>query len=421
MAAKFSRRRVLKHSVFMSATAAACDSVCGQQDAAEAIDGTSPQPQDRCLTPAEDFYTVARGNPKPHLLTGNELVSARMTRESWRLEITVDESLDEPIVKQNATAEKQLSISNGTAIDFDTLLSLERKSSVKLIKAIQCLNIPTPLGQGLWEGIALRDVLKLCGKTKNIRRIYYWGFHNNDPTQRFQSSLSYTQAVDHAPNDPPVFLAYKLHGKPISPLRGGPVRMIVPWAYGFKSIKWLQNIVLSNDPRANDTYSNQNNDPDSPIKTAAYLNKPNIKFEHGVPISLSGIAISGLSDLKKVQFSIRRVEPNFSQLDYDHPEIQNGRWEDCEVSAPPSNWKPILPTDISSSDIFGFDKTSGKPMQWPMRYGMANWKVILKKLDRGSYEFRVRTIDRNGFAQPDPRPLAKSGRNAMPVHQFQVV
>ena len=421
MAAKFSRRRVLKHSVFMSATAAACDSVCGQQDAADAVDGTSPQPQDRCLTPAEDFYTVARGNPKPHSLTGNELVAARMTRESWRLEITVDGSLDAPIVKQKATAEKLMTIADGTAIDFDSLLSLEGKSSIKLIKAIQCLNIPTPLGQGLWEGVALRDVLKLCGKIKNVRRIYYWGFHNNDPKQRFQSSLSYTQAVDNAPNDPPVFLALKLNGKPISPLRGGPVRMIVPWAYGFKSIKWLQNIVLSNDPRANDTYSNQNNDPDSPIKTAAYLNKPNNRFKHGDQILFSGIVISGLSDLEKVQYFIRCIDSISPQLDHDHPEIQNGRWEDCEVSAPPSNWKPILPTDVSSSNIFGFDRSSGKPNQWPMRYGMANWKAILKNLERGNYEFRVRTVDRNGFGQPNPRPLAKSGRNAMPVHRFQVV
>ena len=29
----------------------------------------------------------------------------------------------------------------------------------------------------------------------------------------------------------------------------------------------------------------------------------------------------------------------------------------------------------------------------------------------GAYEFRVRTVDLNGFAQPEPRPYPKSGRN----------
>ena len=37
--------------------------------------------------------------------------------------------------------------------------------------------------------------------------------------------------------------------------------MIVPWAHGFKSIKWLQKIVLTNGYDANDTYAEQNNDP----------------------------------------------------------------------------------------------------------------------------------------------------------------
>ena len=31
--------------------------------------------------------------------------------------------------------------------------------------------------------------------------------------------------------------------------------MIVPWAHGFKSIKWLQHIMLTNDYQANDTYA----------------------------------------------------------------------------------------------------------------------------------------------------------------------
>jgi hypothetical protein len=29
----------------------------------------------------------------------------------------------------------------------------------------------------------LREVLKLVGKVNNVRRVYYWGFHNNDPAQ----------------------------------------------------------------------------------------------------------------------------------------------------------------------------------------------------------------------------------------------
>ena len=49
---------------------------------------------------------------------------------------------------------------------------------------VQCLNIAQPLGQGLWEGVRSARSWKLVGRI-NIRRVYYWGFHNNDPKQLF--------------------------------------------------------------------------------------------------------------------------------------------------------------------------------------------------------------------------------------------
>ena len=70
---------------------------------------------------------------------------------------------------------------------------------------------------------------------------YYWGFHNNDPKQMFRSSLAINQVLDTPPGELPPFVAYRLNGGPIPLERGGPVRMVVPWAHGFKSIKWLQH------------------------------------------------------------------------------------------------------------------------------------------------------------------------------------
>ena len=75
--------------------------------------------------------------------------------------------------------------------------------------------------------------------------------------------------METAPGELPPFLAYRLNGEPIPLKRGGPVRMLVPDAYGFKSVKWLKRVVLSNGPFANDTYAGQNNDIDSTMKTFA--------------------------------------------------------------------------------------------------------------------------------------------------------
>src|SRR6185295_15053155 len=107
--------------------------------------------------------------------------------------------------------------------DLPALLELGKKHEVKFLKAMHCLNIDTPLGQGLWSGVPLRIILRECGKTSNVRRIYFWGFHNNDPKQIFQSSVSYTEAFETPPGELPVFVAYRLNNEPIPLIRGGPV------------------------------------------------------------------------------------------------------------------------------------------------------------------------------------------------------
>lgn len=362
------------------------------------------------LTPASQFRDVSRGNPKPHTLKGETLVQARLTPETWRLEIVTDDAAD-PSIKDRPGIGKSLTIADGTALDLPALMELGRKHEVKFIKAMQCLNIPAPLGQGLWAGVPLREVLRLCGTMRNVRRIYYWGFHNNDPKQIFQSSLSYTEAMETAPGELPAFIAYRLNGEPLSLERGGPVRMVVPWAHGFKSIKWLQRIVLTNDYRANDTYALQNNDPESHLKTAAYMDKPPAKMPSANPVRLSGLVISGLSGLQQVEYALTR----------DGANSDDERWVNCELEAPPSDWSTVLPDGVTSRQVLGFNAKTGRPMSWPLRYGMVSWSANLGKLPPGKYAVRARAVDANGFAQPEPRPIQKAGKNALEVHEFEVV
>ena len=83
------------------------------------------------------------------------------------------------------------------------------------------------------------------------------------------------------------------------------MRIVVPEAYGFKSIKWLSHVVLTNLPHANDTYADGNNDVDSPLKTfAATLSVPR-KIKAGQPIPITGYAQVGICGLSKVQVWIQ--------------------------------------------------------------------------------------------------------------------
>ncbi|MGH7223313.1 MAG: hypothetical protein ACRELF_08800, partial [Gemmataceae bacterium] len=123
----------------------------------------------KLLTDAEAFRDVSRGNPKPFTLKGKALEKARLTPSTWRLEI---------IGEGSAKLQRPRRLEDNTAINLSMLEDLGKRHGVKFLKAMQCLNIAQPLGQGLWQGVPLREVLKLAGKTRGARRIFWWGFHN---------------------------------------------------------------------------------------------------------------------------------------------------------------------------------------------------------------------------------------------------
>ena len=361
------------------------------------------EPGRKFLTPATKFEDVSRGNPVPHSLTGQALVDAKLTPETWQLDVV---------------AEDKATIAKPLALSFGDLVALGKTKAVRYLKAMQCNNIPQPLGQGLWEGVLLRDVLALGGAIDEARRLFYWGFHNNDPKQIFRSSLAMNQVLDAAPGDLPPFLAYKLNGEAIPLVRGGPVRMVVPWAHGFKSVKWLQKIVLTNKYDANDTYAIAGNDPESYHKTAAYFDSVKAeKFPAGKAIKIQGTAMVGLPGLERVEYWLRA--DTGAKLSPTDPAWKTAEWKPATIAPPPKDWSAELPAGYAPKSIWGFGP-EGQPKEWPMRYSVAFWSVKLDDLKPGKYELRVRSVDKNGFAQPEPRDGKRSGKNQVPVKPFTV-
>jgi DMSO/TMAO reductase YedYZ molybdopterin-dependent catalytic subunit len=360
--------------------------------------GAARQPY---FTPAEDFRDVSRGKPLPHRLPDEKKREVGLTRETWRLEVISDN--DYP-----ANLGQELTRARGSALDFAGLLKLADKHAVRFAKIMTCLNLGCPLGMGLWEGVPLREVIWLTQPRENLRRVFYYGYHNDDPEQMFRSSLPIGRVLEDPFDLPPVILCFKVNGAWLNAERGGPVRMVVPEAYGFKSVKWLTHVVLTNLPHANDTYAEQNNDVDSPLKTfAATLSIPT-EVKAGQPIPVSGYAQVGISGLSKVQVSIESSAK--AHVDND-PYFTNSRWMDAELIAAPREWD-ALPEGKIPAATHGFDR-SGSPKSWPLRLAKAHWAAILPGLPSGEYTFRCRTIDEKGHAQPMPRPFRKSGHAAI--------
>jgi DMSO/TMAO reductase YedYZ molybdopterin-dependent catalytic subunit len=353
------------------------------------------------LTPQDEFRDVSRGKPLPHSLLEEKKRSVGLTRETWKLEILSDP--DHP-----ASVGKQLSKADGTALDFDALLKLGEKHSIRFLKVMTCLNLGCPLGMGLWEGVPLREVIWLTQPKENIRRVHYHGYHNDDPKQIFRSSLPIGRVLEDPFDLPPVILCYKLNGEWLDSERGGPVRMVVPEAYGFKSIKWLSHVVLTNLAHANDTYAEQNNDVDSMLKTyAATLSIPK-EVKAGEPIPISGYAQVGASGLARVEVSLESKTLVRSESD---PHFTQCSWSDAQMLAAPQRWDGLVDEKLPAI-THGIDG-NGKPKSWPMRFTNAHWAVVLPGVGPGEYTFRCRTIDEKGNAQPLPRPFRKGGHAAI--------
>ena len=362
----------------------------------------APEGFEPYFTPQDKFRNVSRGKPLPHSLPDDKKREVGLTRETWKLEVVSDP--DHPASTRNPLTKK-----DGTALDFPALLKLAEKHAVRFAKSMTCLNIGCPLGTGIWEGVPLRELVWLTQPRENLRRVFYHGYHNDDPQQMFRSSLPIDRVLEDPSDLPPVILCYKLNGQWLDSERGGPVRIVVPEAYGFKSIKWLTRILLTNLYHANDTYAEGNNDVDSALKTfAATLSVPS-KVKPDQPIPITGYAQVGISGLSRVQVWI---ESNATQRPPGDRYFTAAPWTDAQILPAPKHWGALTDEKILKGTI-GFDPATGQPLTWPMRLTRIHWAALLPGVPAGEYTLRSRTIDAKGVAQPLPRPFQKSGHSAI--------
>jgi len=122
-----------------------------------------------------------------------------------------------------------------------------------------------------------------------------------------------------------------------------------------------------------------------------------------------------------VESWLHRVEPGSKPIALDDEVYRTATWTPCQLEAEPRDWTSILPSGVRPQDVLGFDPKSGRALVWPLRYSMVSWTASLPALQTGIYEFRARAVDGNGFAQPEPRPIPKSGKNGVEVRRFEVI
>ena len=130
-----------------------------------------------------------------------------------------------------------------------------------------------------WVGFPLSRFIERCRPAASAR---FLGFDSHyDPAQmprsrRLPFDWPYTETLrmDEA-RHPLAILAVGLYGEALPPQNGAPIRLVVPWKYGFKSIKSIVRIrFLENqpvgtyqqvEPRSYGFYANVNPSVDHPL------------------------------------------------------------------------------------------------------------------------------------------------------------
>ena len=129
-----------------------------------------------------------------------------------------------------------------------------------------------------WDGFQLSSLIDLAQPTSKAKFLKFTTFYDPEPAPGQKGgSIDWPYeeglTVEEARNEL-TLLATGIYGKPIPNQNGAPVRLVVPWKYGFKSIKSIVKIEFSDkqpmntwqalQPREYGFYANVNPQVDHP-------------------------------------------------------------------------------------------------------------------------------------------------------------
>lgn len=179
----------------------------------------------------------------------------RLTTEPWSIEI--DGMVERP----------------GRYDLADILAQMTIEERIYRFRCVEAWSMVVP-----WNGFELADLLGMAGVAPEARYVAFETVLRPEemPGTRFPVlDWPYVEGlrIDEALH-PLTIMATGIYGRPIPNQNGAPIRLVVPWKYGFKSIKSIVRITLTDtqpptawnkaNPREYGFYSNVNPEVDHP-------------------------------------------------------------------------------------------------------------------------------------------------------------
>jgi sulfoxide reductase catalytic subunit YedY len=242
-----SRRRFIKGAAGLTASAlvlAACGRASETLEVPETIE-VSP-------TSSPDVTAVVPSTPKP-MSTGEvlDLSQSLTTYEaitgynnyyefSYQKEQVADLAKDFPVSPWKITVGGL--VNNPRVFDLDDLRKFEQEEHIYRMRCVEAWSMVIP-----WVGFPLAQLLKAVEPTSDAKYVQFKTVVDPDQMPNVAGSLPYPYTeglrLDEAMHDL-TLLATGIYGKDLLPQNGAPVRLVVPWKYGFKSLKSIVKIDL---------------------------------------------------------------------------------------------------------------------------------------------------------------------------------
>ncbi|TDR32809.1 protein-methionine-sulfoxide reductase catalytic subunit MsrP [Hydromonas duriensis] len=128
--------------------------------------------------------------------------------------------------------------------DLMDLLKIEHEERIYRFRCVEGWSMVIP-----WQGFRLKKLLDLVEPLGSAKFVAFESYYDKEqmPNAKYSGiDLPYVEGLrlDEALH-PLTLIATGLYGQPMPNQNGAPIRLVVPWKYGFKSIKSIVKITLT--------------------------------------------------------------------------------------------------------------------------------------------------------------------------------
>jgi sulfoxide reductase catalytic subunit YedY len=128
----------------------------------------------------------------------------------------------------------------------DLLREFPQEERVLRLRCVEGWSMVIP-----WQGFSLCALLKRCEPLPDARYVSFTALLDSKQMPGQRSSVldwPYVEGLTlPEATHPLTTLATGVYGKPLPPQNGGPIRLVVPWKYGFKSIKCVVRVSVDRE------------------------------------------------------------------------------------------------------------------------------------------------------------------------------